>query len=299
MISLQNTKRLFFTLLLTVGFLSNTAPALLSAPAVTSTWILNDGTEVLLPSYFDVSSGVAIIGIVDADALWELQRGMNTYVPVEIFGKGLCLLWLLEYSSETDLGAYHEVAFAHLARRNGATLNLDIDLSDVNSIIDKLSELMSIAFVYDALWLDNDLGIAAGEQIWGHPKLKAQFDESSVWWFGRKIRRVITITDTLSGLEVLHACLPVLRLNLPGSPLPPFTGVTPGDWWDINGPQQYSMSFNSIDSIAVQPWNPLVDRLFLGQGTPQLDMLHDLNFIPIGIMDYHGFEIICSEPTGL
>ena len=113
-------KNVFFTLMITAVFLSNTQPVLLGAPAdspVTSTWILDDGTEVALPSYFYVSSGVLIMGLVDANALTALQRGMNNYVPVKILGKGVCFLWFLTYSEETDLGAYHEVAVTHLAKK--------------------------------------------------------------------------------------------------------------------------------------------------------------------------------------
>ena len=95
---------------------------------------------------------------------------------------------------------------------------------------------------------------------------------------------------------MLSANLPILRTSMNYNVASPMMGATPGVWRGENGLQQYSMTFESMDTVSVALWNIFTDRLKFGKGTPQLDMLQDLKFIPIMVIDYHEFQIYCSEP---
>ena len=262
-------------------------------------WFLDDGTQVVIPAYFESTGGVMIVGTADVEALRKLQRGMDDYSPVEASGRGLCFMWLFDYTSKSDLGAYKEVAFTHLAAPKGTPTDLDIDISSFESLMSNLRGMMSLNVINTALWLNSDLGIAAGEQIWGHPKLKAEFDETSEWREDVEVRRVVTVTESQTGRQVIFADLSFSEERFSGLTFDPQEAVTTGTWGDTNGPHKFITALGNVESISMKPWDTGQDKLVLGHGTQQLDMLQELDFVPVGIMYYGGFDLFLGLPADL
>ena len=148
------------------------------------------------------------MGTANVDALKKLQRSVDEYTPASKSGRGLCYLGLFTYGPETDLGTYQEIAITHIATPSDQPHTFNFDITDHDALISGFEEILTMHTVNDALWLDSDLGIAAGTQIWGYPKLKATFAESSEETETGALRQVITVTDVQSGKQVLHMNLP-------------------------------------------------------------------------------------------
>jgi hypothetical protein len=261
---------------------------------------LDDGTEIQLPMYFRARGGIMIIGTADLDALVSLQRSLSTYTPVEQSGRGLCFVWFFDYSPDSDLGAYTEIAITHMATLSETPLEPDFDITDFGSVAANFTTLLEkVQIVNSALWLNSELGIAAGEQIWGYAKLKAQFSDSSEEGEDGLQHRAVEVVENQSGKTVLSLNLSIPELMLPVSAVPRQEGLTTGSWDNTNGPHKLFSHMENLESIAMGAWDEELDELELGSGTEQLDLLQSLDFQPTGSLVYGGFDLYIESPMEL
>lgn len=258
---------------------------------------LDDGTVLALPTYFKANRGVMILGTADKNALRSMQRTLDAYTPVEQSGRGICFIWFFDYSADSDLGSYTEIAFTHMATRSDLPLELDFDITDFGSLASNFMTLLEkTQIVNAALWLNSDLGIAAGEQIWGYPKLKAQFNDSSEEGEDGQLRHAVEVVETQSGRTVMSLSMVIPSSMIPGISVPPLEGLTTGTWDNKNGPHRLFSRMENLESIAMRAWDENQDKLALGSGTQQLDMLQALNFQPVGSFFYGSFDLFIESP---
>ncbi len=258
----------------------------------TSTVILSDGTPLDVPSYFH-SRATIVFGTASVSSLKALQGSVTSYKPVSIGGTGIVAVWLNEQLPDGDLGGYGELVVSHLVQPAGAAAissTFKWTPERGQTFVDQLAKLLGqTIFFYDALWVDSQLGLIGGLEVWGFPKRMGTITDSTT--FLTNYRR-FKVADGATKASVIDASVHLPYLHLFSLPNLTVASVTKG-----SAPYPASaeaMAFRS-GPVGLRPFNPLLDRMRLNQ-VPQLA---GLNFTPLVVMDAPDFEFLVGEPQPL
>ena len=168
---------------------------LLDAFPQTDSFTLYDGTHIKTPFHFSGSSTL-IYGLID----WEEARKFvnnHDFEPILIPAKQKYALGVvyLQFFEEGSAGPYNEIINGIMVKKKGA-VDLDIPALDIQWDLREKSEYIggvlsqigqankpfkesgspqAYATYHQALELDGQLGVDAGLEMWGYPKILSDF----------------------------------------------------------------------------------------------------------------------------
>jgi hypothetical protein len=192
-----------------------------SCPAVASTDTLSNGQKVELPLCADNTTFVSVASFGDLNEANRLLAPAGLYA-VPMNGKALIILAALNYQ-QTTLGPYREFIFGAFASKTPDLHDGWLKYLQLSDLLSPFEPPKTQALSVIKIWVDQELALQAGNEIWGFNKSMGTINLSETTGF--------SLSDANGNLIVENPWKSEPGLYVPaGQDLDFYTVPTSGTW---------------------------------------------------------------------